>query len=162
VCIAHRLSTIKNADNIIVFSQGKVVEQGTHDELYAQDGMYRGLVEAQRISTESTGGEGAETPEEVHEIETAILTRSRSQSNPPGFLRRSTTGKSSIVEPTDLESGVVAKTKYRLWYLFKKVSRSTAITNARRFNSTKESMIFLPSAGLRPSSLGAYTRLWPW
>jgi len=103
-------------------SQGKVIEQGTHDELYAQDGMYHGLVEAQRISAESTGGEGTETPEEVNDMETAILTRARSQSNPPGLLHRATTAKSSIVEPTDLESGVVAKTKYSLWYLFKKVS----------------------------------------
>jgi len=102
-------------------SQGKVIEQGTHDELYAQDGMYRGLVEAQRISAESTGGEGAETPEEVNEMETAILTRSRSRSNSPSLFRRAPTRKSSIVEPTDLESGVVAKTKYPLWYLFKKV-----------------------------------------
>jgi len=121
VCIAHRLSTIKHADKIIVMSQGKVIEQGTHDELYAQDGMYRGLVEAQRISAESTGGEGAETPEEVNEMETAILTRSRSRSNSPSLFRRAPTRKSSIVEPTDLESGVVAKTKYPLWYLFKKV-----------------------------------------
>jgi ATP-binding cassette, subfamily B (MDR/TAP), member 1 len=129
ICIAHRLSTVKHADNIIVVSQGRVVEQGTHDELYAQDGMYRGLVDAQRISADSTGAEGAETPEEVHEMESAILTRSRSQSVPrgdasadfPGLLRRTTTGKSSVVEPTDLESGVIAKTKYTLWYLFKKV-----------------------------------------
>jgi ATP-binding cassette, subfamily B (MDR/TAP), member 1 len=125
ICIAHRLSTIKSADSIIVISNGKAIEQGNHDELYAHDGLYRGLVEAQRISAESTGADGAETPEEVHEMETVVLTRSRSQSLPqagkPSLLRRSTTGMSSIVEPTDLESGIVAKTKYPLWYLLKKV-----------------------------------------
>lgn len=38
--IAHRLGTIRNADNIIVLKDGKVAEQGTHDDLLAQDGVY--------------------------------------------------------------------------------------------------------------------------
>jgi len=123
VCIAHRLSTIKNADNIIVISHGRIVEQGTHDELYAADGMYRGLVDAQRISAETTGEAGSETPEEVIEMEQE-LRRSRSHSLPqekPNLLGRSTTGQTtSFIEPENLESGAVAKTKYPLWYLFKK------------------------------------------
>ena len=45
--IAHRLSTIRSADHILVLDGGKVVEQGTHDSLMAQNGFYRKLYEAQ-------------------------------------------------------------------------------------------------------------------
>ena len=45
--IAHRLSTIRSADHILVLDGGKVVEQGTHDQLMAQNGFYRKLYESQ-------------------------------------------------------------------------------------------------------------------
>jgi len=41
--IAHRLSTIRNADLIVVLEHGKIVEQGSHDELLARRGLYTSL-----------------------------------------------------------------------------------------------------------------------
>ncbi|RAH68241.1 ABC multidrug transporter Mdr1 [Aspergillus aculeatinus CBS 121060] len=52
IVIAHRLSTIKSAHNIVVMVNGKIVEQGNHDELVGRKGTYHSLVEAQRINEE--------------------------------------------------------------------------------------------------------------
>jgi subfamily B ATP-binding cassette protein MsbA len=49
IVIAHRLSTIRHADEIIVLQKGKIVERGNHDELLAQNGFYRKLVEMQEV-----------------------------------------------------------------------------------------------------------------
>ncbi len=45
--IAHRLSTIENADQVIVLRQGKVIEQGAHDELLAKGEAYARLYHTQ-------------------------------------------------------------------------------------------------------------------
>ena len=47
IVIAHRLSTIRNADMICVIDGGQIVEQGTHEELLAANGLYRDLYERQ-------------------------------------------------------------------------------------------------------------------
>jgi subfamily B ATP-binding cassette protein MsbA len=50
IVIAHRLSTIQSADNIVVLSKGKIVEQGKHQELLEQKGVYYNLVEMQSFA----------------------------------------------------------------------------------------------------------------
>ena len=47
IIVAHRLSTIKDADLIVVMNEGKVVEQGRHDDLVALGGLYASLVSTQ-------------------------------------------------------------------------------------------------------------------
>jgi ATP-binding cassette subfamily B protein len=52
IVIAHRLSTILAADTILVFNQGRIVEQGDHGELVAQGGLYAQLYERQFLAEE--------------------------------------------------------------------------------------------------------------
>jgi len=47
--IAHRLSTVRHADVIVVLQKGKIIQQGTHDELIEQEGQYKRLVEMQEV-----------------------------------------------------------------------------------------------------------------
>ena len=49
IVIAHRLSTIMNADRIFVIDDGRIVEEGKHDELLAKGGVYAKLVELQSV-----------------------------------------------------------------------------------------------------------------
>ena len=74
IVIAHRLSTIKTADNIVVMQTGRIVEQGTHDELLELKGGYHSLVEAQRIGAKEEAEAALQDPsasdEELARIQT--------------------------------------------------------------------------------------------
>lgn len=49
--IAHRLSTVRKADRILVFQDGRIIEEGTHEQLLASDGLYQQLNRAQLMSS---------------------------------------------------------------------------------------------------------------
>ena len=59
IVIAHRLSTIRSADKILVLHQGRLREEGTHDELLQKGGIYARLHELQYSGQEGDAGQEA-------------------------------------------------------------------------------------------------------
>jgi ABC-type multidrug transport system fused ATPase/permease subunit len=49
IIIAHRLSTIRNADKILLFQDGKIIEQGTHNYLMQKKGVYQRMYSTQQF-----------------------------------------------------------------------------------------------------------------
>lgn len=144
IVIAHRLSTIRTADNIVVMSQGRIVEQGTHDELLEMKSAYYNLVEAQRLSAEKEAEEMevVEKQEEINEVlkvashesnSGAKLTRTNTEKSTGNNLGHVTTNKSlrarltrtvtgkSVSERVLEERGSDKKAEYSLWTLIKVV-----------------------------------------
>ncbi|KAJ6437947.1 Beta-glucosidase cel3A [Purpureocillium lavendulum] len=61
IVIAHKLATIKKADNIVVMSKGRIVEQGAHADLVAHDGVYAQLVRIQNLLVSAAKASGVES-----------------------------------------------------------------------------------------------------
>lgn len=130
IVIAHRLSTIKTADNIVVMSEGRIVEQGTHDELLEKRTAYYKLVEAQRISAEKEEQDAEKTAlleevdTEIHKT-TSIGPNGTYEADPDdekvrNKLDRTTTEKSAssvAIQKKSKEAG----SEYSLWTLIKVV-----------------------------------------
>lgn len=127
IVIAHRLSTIKTAENIVVMSQGRIIEQGSHDELLEKGGAYYNLVDAQRISAEQKEQNAGEDAA-LNEVEEKLY--QTSTSDKVGFevdpddaevankLNRTATSKSQ--SSIALKNRPVTKeAKYSLWTLIK-------------------------------------------
>lgn len=68
ITIAHKLSTIKKADQIVVLSQGQIVEKGTHDELNEAGGAYHRLIQAQDLGQMQSD----DSPKEKEEIAESV------------------------------------------------------------------------------------------
>ncbi|GAB1210219.1 hypothetical protein APSETT445_009010 [Aspergillus pseudonomiae] len=71
ITIAHKLSTIRKADQIVVLSQGQIIEKGTHDELKAAGGTYYRLIKTQDLGTVKNDGTQPEKGE--NEVPTGIV-----------------------------------------------------------------------------------------
>jgi ATP-binding cassette, subfamily B (MDR/TAP), member 1 len=124
IVIAHRLSTVKTAENIVVMSEGRIIEQGSHDDLLEREGAYYRLVNAQKIGDQNQrSAEEDEKAALVEEELTRITTsKSRQASAAPEdeklALGRTNTSKSissQVLEKKGSEKGP----RYSLFFLIK-------------------------------------------
>ncbi len=133
ITIAHRLSTIKDAHNIVVMSNGQIVEQGTHDDLVEKEGAYFRLVSAQNIAAaeELTAEEEAELEEQevamIRRMSTRMSTKQDAEyladpdDNIAAKLRRSSTQKSISSVNLHKKDGE-AEQKDSMWTLIKLIA----------------------------------------
>jgi ATP-binding cassette subfamily B (MDR/TAP) protein 1 len=80
--IAHRLSTIKNADNIVVLSAGRTLEQGTHSQLLSRKGAYYDLIQTQELVENKQSAKPMS-----NDLEGKTLDAEAEDDAPPGFLK---------------------------------------------------------------------------
>ncbi|KAI2994742.1 hypothetical protein CBS147346_10290 [Aspergillus niger] len=79
ITIAHRLSTITSADNIIVMSKGRILEQGTHAELMAKEGAYFDLVKLQTLGTASAKTDTSASVDSISKSDDTSLTEAENE-----------------------------------------------------------------------------------
>ncbi|XP_059477636.1 ATP-dependent translocase ABCB1-like [Neocloeon triangulifer] len=121
IVVAHRLSTVKGVDRIVVFEGGKVVEEGTHNDLMAKGGAYYNLVATQtehQASDQSILSEAVKREEnEVDEKERKAIAFSRQESILENNKEEGTLGYPIEGDPEDVEAPVLAilKLNKREW-----------------------------------------------
>jgi ATP-binding cassette subfamily B (MDR/TAP) protein 1 len=133
ITIAHRLSTIRDAHNIVVMTEGRIIEQGTHDDLLEKRGAYYNLVTAQAITTVNTMTEEEEealNEEEAQLIRKASTRNSRSGSgaapeDPDDDIRAKLDRSQSRQSASSLALAnrkTAPKQKHGLWTLIKVIA----------------------------------------
>jgi ATP-binding cassette, subfamily B (MDR/TAP), member 1 len=130
ITIAHRLSTIRDAHNIVVMSQGSIVEQGTHDELLEKRGAYYNLVTAQNIA--AVNEMTAEEQDVIDAEEEKLIRQASAKDGQPAYiedpddnirakLNRSTTQGSASSRALQGRKPEEVQ-KYSLWTLIKLIA----------------------------------------
>ncbi|CCG81794.1 ABC multidrug transporter Mdr1 [Taphrina deformans PYCC 5710] len=115
IVIAHRLSTIKNAHNIVVMTKGRLIEQGTHNDLIEKEGAYYALVQAQRIAQAQ---KQSETSTEGESSEGTNLSKEKTEANRLE-LARTTTGQSISAKVLADRGSGDAKKEHGVWFLIR-------------------------------------------
>ncbi|KAH8815620.1 leptomycin B resistance protein pmd1 [Xylogone sp. PMI_703] len=112
ITIAHRLSSIRNSDKIIVLDRGRVVEEGTHDELSSLQGIYHNLLQSQQIQFQSPYSSG--------EIETQLDERYHASSVAKGSENQVLNiGSKTQASTVDRCSEIQTETSYSTFDLIK-------------------------------------------
>jgi hypothetical protein len=109
-----------------VISRGEIVEQGTHSDLVASGGVYKGLVEAQRITTDITDVTDGKIEEVEEAINEVVKVKSADSADIPLGLSRTKTGRSAASIEMEkgkefTEAGVVEETQYSNYQLIRRV-----------------------------------------
>lgn len=124
IAIAHRLSTIKEADNIVVMSKGRIIEQGSHDELVEKKGAYHNLVSAQGFAAVQDL-----SPEELDLIDEhqEMLIKRQSRIVNPDELERNRLERTSTIKSRSsiVLRGYTAEkeARYSTWALIKFIAK---------------------------------------